>query len=217
MNSLAKPRISVAASEDSKASTSRSSQNGAKLTLQTLTNRPTGIFIPGRPDEKGVLKPNSEPRDTAGSSKASTSPKKEAGGTVESVLRWVSLGRTFTITKHNMASLAPKTFVNDNVVHFGMRYLLTAPRPLRDKASPRRARWDQIRVMDSLWFTKIQTAWEATPRDDTWFSKKKSRPNLIMDSRWFTKIQTAWEASPRDEPGSRQNSRRTSTSLSDRT
>ncbi|KAE8235548.1 hypothetical protein A4X13_0g9456 [Tilletia indica] len=98
-----------------------------------------------------------------------------------------------------MASLAPKTFVNDNVVHFGMRYLLTAPRPLRDKASPRRARWDQIRVMDSLWFTKIQTAWEATPRDDTWFSKKKSRPNLIMDSRWFTKIQTAWEASPRDD------------------
>ncbi|KAE8241722.1 hypothetical protein A4X13_0g7290 [Tilletia indica] len=41
--------------------------------------------------------------------------------------------------------------------------------------------------MDSLWFTKIQTAWEATPRDDTWFSTKFTknidvfeRPYLVI-------------------------------------
>ncbi|KAE8216971.1 hypothetical protein CF319_g8824 [Tilletia indica] len=69
-----------------------------------------------------------------------------------------------------MASLAPATYINDDVVHFAIRYLLTAPTPFGDDPGLHRARWEDIVAMDSLWFTEIQKRWQATPREAAWFS-----------------------------------------------
>ncbi|KAE8220537.1 hypothetical protein CF319_g5949 [Tilletia indica] len=154
-------------SEQKRAASSSSGSGRSDFKLHTLGESKRGLVIPKRSNK---LKDGKAKQPSTDGLTALSSTKVPDPDRVEPVLQWTSFGKTLSITKHDMASLAPKTYVNDNVVQFGIRYLLTGPRPLGDVPGPQRARWEDVTAMDSLWFSRIQDRWNATPREANWFS-----------------------------------------------